>query len=316
MARHLGHSVSIFSASEQIDLTALDLIHLAPGDLSMLGLARELKARDIPFVVSPILDKIYKNFALRVVTLGDRIMGRLYRSHIGGTKEICHLASGVCLMSTHEGERILRGLGLTHKVMRVIQPAGLCEPLLADSSLFRQRYGLNEFLLFAGDLGNPRKNVLRLIQAASLKKLPVVLVGPCSNTGYGQQVRRLIDRARDIHYFGVVPRDVLLSAMINCRVFALPSLMEGIGLAAVEAGMLGARVLITKNGGPRDYFGDMAWYVDPYSIKSIAHGLDQAWNASNTPPTAKFLQEKLSMSELAPKLEKFYQDTLQTNIDK
>lgn len=115
MARHLGYAVNIFSPSEPTDLAACDLVHLAPGDLSMLGIARKLKDRDIPFVFSPIIDRTYSNYALRLVTLGDRVMGRLYRSHLGATKEICHLASGVCLMSTYEGETILRGLGVTTK---------------------------------------------------------------------------------------------------------------------------------------------------------------------------------------------------------
>jgi glycosyltransferase involved in cell wall biosynthesis len=65
-----------------------------------------------------------------------------------------------------------------------------------------------------------------------------------------------------------------------CTVFCLPSVHEGTGLVALEAASLGARIVITRNGGPPDYFADMAEYVDPFSVESIRAGVERAWNAA------------------------------------
>jgi len=60
-------------------------------------------------------------------------------------------------------------------------------------------------------------------------------------------------------------------------VFALPSLFETPGIAALEAGLAGARIVITPHGGTREYFGDKAIYVDPYSVHAIRRGLQDAF---------------------------------------
>lgn len=318
MARSLGFEVDLYSPGSNLELASADLVHLAPCDLTTYGIGRLLRDKHIPFVVSPILDKTYANWALRLVTLGDQLAGRLYHSHLGAAKEICSWASGVCLMSSHEGGRVIQGLGLHPNVMQVVQPVTPCEIGSVNTSLFRRLHGDAEFVLFVGDLSNPRKNVLRLLRATSESSLPLVLIGPLSDTSYGKHVQRAIERASGVSYLGMIPRqglsrDILLSAMASCRVFALPSLMEGIGMAAIEAGSLGAKIVITKNGGPIDYFERLAWYVDPYSVKSIANGLAKAWNSEDTPPLAVFLRERLSLSALAPKLGSLYTSALTSN---
>ena len=310
MARFLGYEVGLYSLWDQPDFSTVDLIHIAPCDLSMLGVARRLREMRIPCVVSPILDKLYSDSALRMVTWGDRLLGRLYRSHLGAAKEICSLASGVCLMSSYEDERLRNGLGVKARNVQVVKPVSQSEPVVVDKALFRNLYTGDEFVLFVGDLSNSRKNVLRLIEACANRGLPLVLIGPLVETPYGQCVKQAIQKTPNVSYLGVVPRAVLFSAMGCCRVFALPSLMEGIGLAAVEAGVVGARVVITRNGGPSDYFGNMAWYVDPYSVRSIADGLVAAWNANETSQLMQFLRETLSITTLAPKLDALYCNAL------
>ena len=47
-------------------------------------------------------------------------------------------------------------------------------------------------------------------------------------------------------------------------------------MAALEAADLGAPIVITRNGGPMDYFGSEVAYVDPYSEADIACALERA----------------------------------------
>jgi len=70
---------------------------------------------------------------------------------------------------------------------------------------------------------------------------------------------------------------MLQSLYAGCRVFCLPSLHEGTGLVALEAAAHGAGVVITRNGGPPDYFKDLAYYVDPVGVGDIRDTILQAW---------------------------------------
>jgi glycosyltransferase involved in cell wall biosynthesis len=69
---------------------------------------------------------------------------------------------------------------------------------------------------------------------------------------------------------------LLASAYAACDVFILPSQFETPGIAALEAGLAGAKIVITPVGGTKDYFGDDAVYVEPTSIESIANGIEAA----------------------------------------
>ncbi|MEM8678115.1 MAG: glycosyltransferase, partial [Planctomycetota bacterium] len=60
--------------------------------------------------------------------------------------------------------------------------------------------------------------------------------------------------------------------------FCLPSHFEGTGLVAVEAAAFGAAVVITKNGGPPDYFLNHAEYVSRGDADEIAAATQKAWD--------------------------------------
>jgi len=140
--------------------------------------------------------------------------------------------------------------------------------------------------------------------------LPLVLIGTLFKTTYGMKVVRALENSSLARYLGCLSRPLVLAAMKACRVFALPSLMEGIGLAALEAGALDARIVVTQNGGPRDYFAEYAWYVDPYSIPSITQGLQRAWDAPANKPVQQHIRERFAPDVLSPVLQSFYEAAL------
>jgi glycosyltransferase involved in cell wall biosynthesis len=57
------------------------------------------------------------------------------------------------------------------------------------------------------------------------------------------------------------------------RVFALPSLMEGVGLVGLEAAAHGADIVITGRGGPKEYYGDLARKINPESVDDIGRAV-------------------------------------------
>ena len=66
---------------------------------------------------------------------------------------------------------------------------------------------------------------------------------------------------------------LLASAYAASRLFVLPAYFETPGIAALEAALCNTPVVITQNGGTKDYFADDAVYVNPKSVNDIREGI-------------------------------------------
>ncbi|MEJ2616427.1 MAG: glycosyltransferase [Ignavibacteriaceae bacterium] len=85
---------------------------------------------------------------------------------------------------------------------------------------------------------------------------------------------------QNIHLVNALDNDdpLLASAYAACDTFVLPSQFETPGIAALEAGLAGAKIVITPFGGTREYFTDMAEYPDINSIDSIKNSIEKSLN--------------------------------------
>jgi glycosyltransferase involved in cell wall biosynthesis len=157
-------------------------------------------------------------------------------------------------------------------------PASETEPV-------RQRLGLPaRFVLFVSTL-EPRKNVVRLIEAFArlgdsgdqrLAGLRLVIAGrrgwlyqdifaAIERLGLGERVR-VLDFVHDND----------LPALYNlAEVFAYPSIYEGFGLPALEAMACGTPVLTADNSSLPEVVGDAALLVPAEDVGAIAGGLAQ-----------------------------------------
>ena len=70
---------------------------------------------------------------------------------------------------------------------------------------------------------------------------------------------------------GGIPHDseLLRSAYAACDTFLLASWLETPGLAALEACLAGAKIVITQEGATREYFRNLAAYVNPSNCRDI-----------------------------------------------
>src|SRR5207249_1083635 len=153
-------------------------------------------------------------------------------------------------------------------------------PLAAGPQFERERSGLDElgarfgldrpFVLSAGTL-EPRKNLVRLIEA--FQGLPgdnlLALVGP-----RGWEDERILQQAGDrIRFLGHVSDEELAGLYSLCTVFCYPSLYEGFGLPVLEALKAGAPVVTSNVSSLPEVAGDAARYVDPRSVEQIREAL-------------------------------------------
>ena len=267
-----GHEVEYLSIWQKPDWGKHDLCHLFSANGNTFSIGAMISER-LPLVVSPILDKSHPDILLRLNVLLDRYAPVVY-THLGRCAALCSMADVICLMSTEEGRRVANGLGI-HTPSQVVHAAVASSNVKPEAGRFGE-YENRPYVLFVGDAGNPRKNAVRLIQAVQGIDTDILLCGSISQGKTGDQVRRQILQAPNVQHIGFIEEGEKAFLMQHARAFVLPSLFEGIGLAAVEAALLDTTVVVTRNGGPPDYFADKAYYVNPYSVSDIRCKIQQA----------------------------------------
>lgn len=212
----------------------------------------------------------------RFATRGNRLH---YRALLPQTLR----RADVLLASTPKGRAAI--LRRAPHAQVVVAPLGVGEswleiPGAQDAEDVRRRFDLpSHFLLFAGNL-EPKKNLPRLIRAASLlgEGAPeLVIVGGIKPW---RELEELKMRAR---FLGFVSQGDLRVLMGECAVFCFPSLAEGFGLPVLEALASGARV-VASSEVPIPGLEAIAQMPDPRSVSAIADAIRVALNDSHFDP--------------------------------
>jgi glycosyltransferase involved in cell wall biosynthesis len=157
--------------------------------------------------------------------------------------------------------------------------APVTDPVLLDA--VRARYGLTDpYLLYVGTL-QPRKNLVRLVQAfASLLSLDLDL----SLVLAGQKGWLYKDIVSQVHRLGLDNRvlltgyvpDVDLAPLLSgALAFVFPSLYEGFGLPVLEAMACGTPVICASTSSLPEAAGDAALLVNPLDIESLTEAMVQ-----------------------------------------
>ena len=283
-AKHLpecGVDVRFFDPWVPFRKGDADLVHIFAANIGTYHLAREIHALGVPLVVSPIVYSLHSSGYIRRAMRLGRLLQRAGKGiwfDYGLTAEVCGWASRVLPNTSAEGRLLSEGFGVDPGRISVV-PNGVDERFYtADPTPFIERYGLRDFVLNVGHTGHRRKNVLSLIRALAGIDHPAVIIGRFIEGEYGDACRSEAGKHRHILLIDGLEHDseMLASAYAACDTFVLPSLFETPGIAALEAALAGAKVVITPYGGTREYFGELAQYVEPSSVDSIRAGITEA----------------------------------------
>lgn len=317
-AKHLsrfGAEVRLFDPWTPFKKEETDLFHLFAANLGTYHLAREIRALGIPLVVSPIIFSNHSPVSVR----GALFLGRLFQKlgkgiwfDYGLTADICSWASRVLPNTEAEADLLVRGLGVERSRVTVV-PNGVDERFYtADPSLFIQKFGLRDFILNVGHTGHVRKNVLSLIRALSTIDHPAVIIGRFISGEYGNTCRSEAARNKQILLIDGLDNSspLLASAYAACDTFVLPSLFETPGIAALEAGLAGAKVVITPYGGTKEYFRELAHYVEPGSVASIRSGIVAALARKKTTDLREHIRKNFLWQNVAERTAGAYRDVL------
>lgn len=223
--------------------------------------------------------------------------------YIDALKEIVELADGIIFLSQRELQLFEQLTGAsTDNSFLVHNPVDAEHFANADPSLFREAYGVNDYILCLARLEH-RKNQLMLATALAGTGMQLVLVGHSVDDDYLALIEQFGD-ANVLHVPRLEPgSEMLRSALAGARVFALPSWSEGAPLAALEAAAAGARLVLSDRSGEREYFGDFARYCDPADVVSIRTAVTEEWNAQPDPQRAEaqkaYVRQKYSWQNYA-----------------
>jgi glycosyltransferase involved in cell wall biosynthesis len=287
-SRHLeamGADIRLFSP--WVDrLEEFRLLHLFGMSREGLELAAAARRRGVPVALSPIcwlepkaLYRLASSRARGAWDVAKWSVKRALRGRGGWRNALIRQCDVLLPNSEAEAEQLVRLFRARREAIRVV--CNGVDPRFedADPAVFRSIHGEPDFVLYAGRI-EPRKNVLGLIQGAKRAGFPLVVIGDAP-PGCEAYLAACGDAGRGMTtwYKGVAHDDPrLASAFAAARVFALPRWFETPGLAALEAALAGAAVVVTPLGCTREYFGESVEYARPDRMREICAALERAWS--------------------------------------
>lgn len=279
--KKLGVEATLINPWEMINEHELDLVHVFHAGIQTLEGVKKCSEMGLKIVLSPVfftrhspsvikrsmnVEKMFRNIAKGI------------RTDYSVKAEVCELADFIAPNTQAEAKLIRDGFGISESKISVI-PNGV-ESRFAEAApdTFHNIYSERDFILFAGQAGAPRKGLITLLKAASNLDQDLVIIGDLYDDEYGRTCKNIIENNGRYHHLPNLPHDspLLASAYAASKVFVLPSLYETPGIAALEAALTGSEIVITEVGGTKEYFGDHAFYVKPYSTDSLQKALHLA----------------------------------------
>lgn len=203
------------------------------------------------------------------------------------TKYSVKKAKSILTISQTSKDDIIKVYGVTDNRIVVTYPGIKNESRIMNQELeidaIRRKYGFKgDYILFVGTL-QPRKNIVRLVEAFSKIKddIKLVIVGK-----RGWLYEEILDAPKKfdiqdkVKFLDSVPDEDLPALYKNATCFVLPSLYEGFGLPVLEAMKYGCPVITSNVSSLPEAGGNAALYVNPLDVNNIKKNLELIINNS------------------------------------
>lgn len=278
----LGVDVTFLSPHKLIKPEDFDIFHVFVAGTETVNIASILgSAKNSKLIVSPVF---YSNRSASIIKNAIRlektlkIFGSGIRSEFSIKAEICNHADLLLPNTSAELKLVRDAFSIPSSKLSVVPNGVETRFTENDPTLFENKYGTANFVLFAGQASAPRKNVLSLLKIAPKIDNDIVIIGSFDQSNYSKECIKLAKSATNVLLIDSLDHqsELLKSAYAACNTFILPSQFETPGIAAMEAALAGANIVITQHGGTKDYFSNYAEYIHPNSTKSILHGINKS----------------------------------------
>ena len=260
-----------------------------------LTLSRELRRHPVdllhvqytapPFAPCPVVTTIHDlSFEHLPETFNRRSWMQLRLTVRRTARRAAHIITG----SEYSRGDISRTYGIAPERITVTPDAAPAHfaPVTNETELrrIRESYGIQENYIFSLGSIQPRKNLVRLIEAYSCLravrpqgKLPqLVLAG--KRGWLDDETFRAAERhslGKDILFTGYVPEQDLVGLYSGAVCFVYPSYFEGFGLPAVEAMQCGVPVIAGNRTSLPEVVADAGVLFDPFDTQALVKALTQ-----------------------------------------
>lgn len=299
-----GHQVDRINPWGHYDWKSYDIVHVFGFGLWNYDIIHWGSGINPNFVFSPIIDTNTPMWKYRMATYFGCRRLRLFSQNYA----LRQLKPDIKLFfarTEYEADYLHHGYGIDKELIATV-------PLSYREDNYDDSICKEPFCLFVGTMTQARKNVPRLIQAAIKFGFSLKLVGNKGNATSEAKLKAMIGNASNIEIIGFVSDAKLISLYNRAKVFALPSLNEGVGLVALEAAIHGCNIVITNLGGPKEYYEEgTAYLVNPNDVDSIGKAVMKALeDEKNQPKLRNNLIQKYNVSTCVDKLIGHYQQIM------
>ena len=246
-------------------------------------------APDVLFVPAHVIPLVHpKRTVVTIHDLGHLYFPEAYPRRMWhylnwATRRNARIATHILADSQATRQDIVRRLGVEPERVTVVYPGvgAAYRPVAggAGARAVQQQHRLPaRYILYVGTV-QPRKNVLRLLEAYAMAKQQglqeqLVLVG---RWGWlPDAIRRRAQELGDaVTLTGYVADEHLPALYSGATAFVLPSLFEGFGMPALEAMACGAPVISANTSSLPEVVGDAGLLFDPLDVEGLARAMSQ-----------------------------------------
>ncbi len=317
------------STDADLDLALFDVVHLySLGDpYSALPYTLNAQRQHKPIVTTPIywrhnqwldarkdaetyrtehslsaLSDQERKRAVRLIEVEEEIYTEAHRL-------VIQLAARVLALSERERAIFASDFGAGDTQVEVTYNGVTSSFAAGDADRFLQTHHIptRDFVLSVARV-DERKNTMGLIRAWNDAPVPLVLIGRAPNPAYLEMCRTLAKP--HIYFLGALPPSEVADAGAAAKVHVMASWWEEQGMAALEAGLAGCNLVMTKNGPGREYFGDACFTCDPADEASIRAAIEAALAAPRNPALAERIRKTFTWDAAADVLARTYEQAV------
>lgn len=304
LLRSKGHTVNLISDWEVYDWVSYDAIHFF-GSQNWLPILLRLSTINNNWYYSPITDPLpgtnYKVEQIKRLLVTKTPLGKCFKTKITD-EHILRLVKKICVRTEFEKKHLsqLFNLDENHFELIPLSFSEFCNPIMDMTK--------EPFCLHISSIYQERKNVIRLIEAAKKYNFKLVLAGSKGSPSQFEVIKRAIGDANNISVLGFISQNEMIELYKRAKVFALPSIQEGVGIVSLDAAFYGCEVVITNIPGPKEYYKGKCLEVNPFNVDEIGIAVRSLLDnkISYQPQLSHFIQENYSPQVLCAHLEEMY----------
>ncbi len=300
-----GHQVDLINIWEHNDWSKYDLIHIFGNGLWLHTFVERLYNNNHNIVLSPIIDSEKSRTSYKLASYMAIPKLRLYSSNYI-IREINPFIKGYFVRSEYERGFLTNSYNMPRNKTFLVPLSGRFK--LNDVNLKSEKREL--FCLHISSIYQPRKNVVRLIEAAKKYDFKLVLAGNNGSAEEFKPIKNAIGDSSNIKVLGFITDEKMINLYKTAKVFALPSISEGVGLVGIDAAAMGCDVVLTDIGAPKEYYNNMAYLINPFSVDSIGKGVMAAFVSTQQPELSNYIKANYSLDATIDKLITAYQNLI------